>query len=108
MGIKSGQYSAFFYTLISENTRESDMAIARQKFLMDQGYTYELLPFKNLKGIQPETQEWEHQLLENILNLSDSDLKNQDDRDRDGGQGAQIKKRGRRRENQFYAETERL
>jgi DNA excision repair protein ERCC-3 len=105
LGYRKGQYSAFFYTLISEGTRESEMAIARQRFLMDQGYTYELLPFKDLKGMQPESKEWELQLLESILNLSDSDLRNQEDMDREVNSGRTGFTQLRGKETQFYAEV---
>ncbi|MEN1987538.1 DNA repair helicase XPB [Paenibacillus hubeiensis] len=37
---KSGENKAFFYTLVSENSREQEFAINRQLFLIEQGYEY--------------------------------------------------------------------
>lgn len=37
---KTDGSSAFFYTLVSENTREQEFALRRQLFLLEQGYEY--------------------------------------------------------------------
>ncbi|MCM3698398.1 DNA repair helicase XPB [Paenibacillus macerans] len=37
---KSDGSRAYFYTLVSENTREQDFALRRQLFLLEQGYEY--------------------------------------------------------------------
>lgn len=39
---KSGQNRAYFYTLVSRNTREEEFAVRRQLFLVEQGYEYEV------------------------------------------------------------------
>lgn len=37
---KEGDNRAYFYTLVSENSREQDFALKRQLFLIEQGYEY--------------------------------------------------------------------
>ncbi|GCL71264.1 helicase [Paenibacillus naphthalenovorans] len=37
---KSGDNKAYFYTLVSENTKEQEFAMNRQLFLIEQGYNY--------------------------------------------------------------------
>jgi DNA excision repair protein ERCC-3 len=38
---KSGDNSACFYTLVSDNTKETEFALRRQSFMLEQGYGYE-------------------------------------------------------------------
>lgn len=41
---------AYFYTLVSENTREQEFALRRQLFLLEQGYEYAVQ--RDLKGVE--------------------------------------------------------
>jgi DNA excision repair protein ERCC-3 len=43
---KPGGNRAFFYTIVSDETTELDYALHRQRFLVEQGYNYELLHVK--------------------------------------------------------------
>jgi len=50
--VHTGEFNAFFYTLLSKDTKEMEYAIQRQRFLVDQGYAYKVvnnLPFMNDK-----------------------------------------------------------
>lgn len=44
----SSRFNAFFYTLISEDTKEVKYATKRQRFLVDQGYSYQTVTYDNL------------------------------------------------------------
>lgn len=37
---KAGENKAYFYTLVSEDSREQDFALRRRMFLTEQGYEY--------------------------------------------------------------------
>jgi hypothetical protein len=39
---KPGEYNAFFYSLVSQDTKEMAYATGRQRFLIDQGYSYKV------------------------------------------------------------------
>eukprot|EP00049_Salpingoeca_infusionum_P000037 m.36681 g.36681 ORF g.36681 m.36681 type:complete len:781 (+) comp10028_c0_seq2:200-2542(+) len=51
---KPGEPNAFFYTLVSLDTREMFYATARQRFLVDQGYSFQVL--SHLVGYEQERQ----------------------------------------------------
>lgn len=40
LGGTQGDYNAFFYTLVSKDTTEMYFSAKRQRFLVDQGYSY--------------------------------------------------------------------
>ncbi|MFB5759429.1 DNA repair helicase XPB [Paenibacillus medicaginis] len=40
---KAGENRAFFYTLVTENSKETEFAAKRQMFLIEQGYEYRLI-----------------------------------------------------------------
>ncbi|WP_426447272.1 DNA repair helicase XPB [Paenibacillus sp. S-38] len=46
---KAGNNKAFFYTVISEDTREQEFALNRQLFLIEQGYRYRMEEGKSAK-----------------------------------------------------------
>ena len=52
MGLSMGN-QAFFYTLVSRDTKEVGNALNRQRYLMAQGYTYKVL-VNITKGLSPE------------------------------------------------------
>jgi DNA excision repair protein ERCC-3 len=47
---KADGRSAAFYTLVARDTVEQDFAQNRQRFLAEQGYSYEILNSENLDG----------------------------------------------------------
>ena len=51
-GIVTDEYNAFFYSLISQDTSEMYYATKRQRFLVNQGYSYKILT--SLAGIESE------------------------------------------------------
>jgi DNA excision repair protein ERCC-3 len=44
----SSRFNAFFYTLISEDTKEVRYATKRQSFLVDQGYSFQAITYNSL------------------------------------------------------------
>eukprot|EP00049_Salpingoeca_infusionum_P007792 m.126211 g.126211 ORF g.126211 m.126211 type:complete len:950 (+) comp13823_c1_seq1:101-2950(+) len=49
---KPGEPNAFFYSLVSKDTKEAFYATARQRFLVDQGYSFQVLT--HLVGFEQE------------------------------------------------------
>ena len=43
-GLGSDSFSAFFYSLVSKNTDEMKYSTKRQQYLIDQGYTFKVIP----------------------------------------------------------------
>lgn len=41
--VKPDEFNAFFYSLVSQDTREMAYSVGRQRFLVDQGYSYKVL-----------------------------------------------------------------
>jgi len=70
------EYNAFFYTLVSQDTMEMYYTSKRQRFLMNQGYSYKVinniseLDSENLYYTKPEEQQ---QLLQSVLAATESD-----------------------------------
>lgn len=48
---KTGENTAYFYTIVSSHTKEQEFALKRQLFLIEQGYTY------SVRHIDPPTKE---------------------------------------------------
>ena len=50
----NNEFNAFFYTLVSMGTKEVTYSRARQKCLVDQGFSYEIIQGESLdyKGIK--------------------------------------------------------
>jgi len=42
-GAVAEEYNAFFYSLVSQDTMEMHYATKRQRFLVDQGYSYKVI-----------------------------------------------------------------
>ncbi len=42
-GAAAEEYNAFFYTLVSQDTMEMHYAAKRQRFLVNQGYSYKVI-----------------------------------------------------------------
>lgn len=72
------EYNAFFYTLVSQDTVEMSFSRKRQRFLVNQGYSYKVIT--HLQGMERESsqlfysgKEEQGQLLQQVLAASDID-----------------------------------
>ncbi|KAJ4430992.1 hypothetical protein ANN_19585 [Periplaneta americana] len=86
-GAIAEEYNAFFYTLVSQDTMEMSYSRKRQRFLVNQGYSYKVIT--KLAGMDEEpdllysTREEQGQLLQQVLAASDMDA----DEERVPGEG---------------------
>lgn len=72
-------YNAFFYALLSQDTREMGYSRKRQSFLINQGYAYQVVTPAQMVGMEEaqlhyNTREEKVALLEQILAASESDM----------------------------------
>lgn len=72
-------YNAFFYALLSQDTREMGYSRKRQSFLINQGYAYQVVTPAQMVGMEEaqlhyNTREDKVALLEQILAASESDM----------------------------------
>ncbi|XP_044726603.1 general transcription and DNA repair factor IIH helicase subunit XPB [Chrysoperla carnea] len=80
-GAIAEEYNAFFYTLVSQDTMEMNYSRKRQRFLVNQGYSYKVIT--KLAGIDDEpdlhykTREQQGQLLQQVLAASDIDCEDE-------------------------------
>jgi len=70
------EYNAFFYTLVSTDTEEMFFSNKRQRFLINQGYSYKVIT--KLAGMDEENLAYankkeHHELLQKVLAASDAD-----------------------------------
>ncbi|KAH0621273.1 hypothetical protein JD844_022381 [Phrynosoma platyrhinos] len=75
-GMVAEEYNAFFYSLVSQDTQEMAYSTKRQRFLVDQGYSFKVIT--KLKGMEEEelmfsSKEEQQQLLQKVLQASDMD-----------------------------------
>nr|CAB3243291.1 TFIIH basal transcription factor complex helicase XPB subunit-like [Phallusia mammillata] len=75
-GSLAEEYNAFFYSLVSQDTVEVAFSTKRQRFLVNQGYSFKAVT--KLAGLEDEdlaygTKEEQHQLLQKVLAASDID-----------------------------------
>ncbi|XP_069792127.1 general transcription and DNA repair factor IIH helicase/translocase subunit XPB [Narcine bancroftii] len=75
-GMVAEEYNAFFYSLVSQDTQEMAYSVKRQRFLVDQGYSFKVIT--KLAGMEEEdlsfgTKEDQQQLLQKVLAASDLD-----------------------------------
>lgn len=69
-GAVTEEYNAFFYTLVSQDTMEMNYSRKRQRFLVNQGYSYKVIT--KLAGMEDEpdlfykTREDQGQLLQQV------------------------------------------
>ncbi|XP_028920075.1 general transcription and DNA repair factor IIH helicase subunit XPB isoform X2 [Ornithorhynchus anatinus] len=75
-GMVAEEYNAFFYSLVSQDTQEMAYSTKRQRFLVDQGYSFKVIT--KLAGMEDEelafsTKEQQQQLLQKVLAASDLD-----------------------------------
>lgn len=86
-GAIAEEYNAFFYTLVSQDTMEMSYSRKRQRFLVNQGYSYKVIT--KLAGMNEEpdllygTPEEQGQLLQQVLAASETDA----DEERIPGEG---------------------
>lgn len=75
------EYNAFFYTLVSQDTLEMGYSRKRQRFLVNQGYSYKVIT--HLAGMDEDpnlfykTREEQGQLLQLVLAASDIDCEDE-------------------------------
>ncbi|XP_064613581.1 general transcription and DNA repair factor IIH helicase subunit XPB-like isoform X2 [Liolophura sinensis] len=75
-GSVAEEYNAYFYSLVSQDTQEMHYSLKRQRFLVNQGYSYKVIT--KLAGMEEEdlalgTKEEQGQLLQQVLAASDMD-----------------------------------
>ncbi|XP_062041032.1 general transcription and DNA repair factor IIH helicase subunit XPB-like [Lepus europaeus] len=75
-GMVAEEYNAFFYSLVSQDTQEMAYSTKRQRFLVDQGYSFKVIT--KLVGMEEEdlafsTKEEQQQLLQKVLAATDLD-----------------------------------
>jgi len=72
-----GEYNAFFYSLVSQDTIEVAYSTKRQRFLVNQGYAFKAIQY--LEGIEKEegigmsTKEEQYNMLQKVLAANDTD-----------------------------------
>ena len=55
-GAVAEEYNAFFYSLVSQDTMEMQYSLKRQRFLVNQGYSYKVIT--KLAGIEQVRPLW--------------------------------------------------
>uniref|UniRef100_A0A4W4FCN4 General transcription and DNA repair factor IIH helicase/translocase subunit XPB n=1 Tax=Electrophorus electricus TaxID=8005 RepID=A0A4W4FCN4_ELEEL len=75
-GMVAEEYNAYFYSLVSQDTQEMAYSTKRQRFLVDQGYSFKVIT--KLAGMEEEdlmfsTRDEQQQLLHKVLAASDLD-----------------------------------
>jgi len=75
-GALAEEYNAYFYSLVSQDTIEMHFARKRQRFLVNQGYSYKVVTM--FDGMEKEdlmfsTREEQHELLQRVLQANDTD-----------------------------------
>lgn len=80
-GAIAEEYNAFFYTLVSQDTMEMSYSRKRQRFLVNQGYSYKVITHLSGMDIEPDlmynTREEQAQLLQQVLSASDLDCEDE-------------------------------
>jgi len=74
-------FNAFFYSLVSQDTKEMGYSRKRQRFLVNQGYAYKVV--NNMPGMEKEhldlsTKDEQLKLLSKVLQSSDADAEEED------------------------------
>merc|ERR1712243_242253 len=76
-GAIAEEFNAFFYSLVSQDTMEMTYSRRRQRFLVNQGYSYKVIT--NLAGMDSDkdllykTKEEQVQILQQVLAANDAD-----------------------------------
>lgn len=80
-GAVAEEYNAFFYTLVSQDTMEMNYSRKRQRFLVNQGYSYKVIT--HLSGLEEDpdlfykSREEQGHLLQQVLQASDIDCEDE-------------------------------
>ncbi|XP_025909579.1 general transcription and DNA repair factor IIH helicase subunit XPB isoform X2 [Nothoprocta perdicaria] len=95
-GMVAEEYNAFFYSLVSQDTQEMAYSTKRQRFLVDQGYSFKVIT--KLAGMEDEelsfsSKEEQQQLLQKVLQASDLDAEEEVVAGEYGSKSAQVSRR---------------
>ena len=97
-GAIAEEYNAFFYSLVSQDTMEMHYSRKRQRFLVDQGYSYKVVT--KLPGMEDESQnlslksnEDQMKLLNEVLRAQEADAEEEGGPGLDGKPGGHFTKR---------------
>lgn len=71
------EYNAYFYSLVSQDTEEMHFSTKRQRFLVNQGYSFKVITklagMEEDQGLVLSSQKEQLQLLQTVLKASDTD-----------------------------------
>ncbi|KFV45920.1 TFIIH basal transcription factor complex helicase XPB subunit, partial [Tyto alba] len=95
-GMVAEEYNAFFYSLVSQDTQEMAYSTKRQRFLVDQGYSFKVIT--KLAGMEEEdlsfsSKEEQQQLLQKVLQASDLDAEEEVVAGEYGSKSTQVSRR---------------
>ncbi|KAI5941765.1 general transcription and DNA repair factor IIH helicase/translocase subunit XPB isoform X1 [Manis javanica] len=95
-GMAAEEYNAFFYSLVSQDTQEMAYSTKRQRFLVDQGYSFKVIT--KLAGMEEEelafsTKEEQQQLLQKVLAATDLDAEEEVVAGEFGSKSSQVSRR---------------
>ncbi|KAM7105529.1 general transcription and DNA repair factor IIH helicase/translocase subunit XPB [Molossus nigricans] len=95
-GMAAEEYNAFFYSLVSQDTQEMAYSTKRQRFLVDQGYSFKVIT--KLAGMEEEdlafsTKEDQQQLLQKVLAATDLDAEEEVVTGEFGSRSSQVSRR---------------
>uniref|UniRef100_A0A8C3VQA8 General transcription and DNA repair factor IIH helicase/translocase subunit XPB n=1 Tax=Catagonus wagneri TaxID=51154 RepID=A0A8C3VQA8_9CETA len=95
-GMVAEEYNAFFYSLVSQDTQEMAYSTKRQRFLVDQGYSFKVIT--KLAGMEEEelafsTKEEQQQLLQKVLAATDLDAEEEVVAGEFGSRSSQVSRR---------------
>ncbi|XP_038278203.1 general transcription and DNA repair factor IIH helicase subunit XPB isoform X1 [Dermochelys coriacea] len=95
-GTVAEEYNAFFYSLVSQDTQEMAYSTKRQRFLVDQGYSFKVIT--KLAGMEEEqlsfsSKEEQQQLLQKVLQASDLDAEEEVVAGEYGSKSTQVSRR---------------
>ncbi|KFM57356.1 DNA excision repair protein haywire, partial [Stegodyphus mimosarum] len=80
-GAYAEEYNAFFYTLVSQDTMEMHYSRKRQRFLVNQGYSYKvitkLMGMDEQEELAYKTKDEQTQLLQQVLAANDADAEDE-------------------------------
>ncbi|XP_031631843.1 general transcription and DNA repair factor IIH helicase subunit XPB [Contarinia nasturtii] len=80
-GAVAEEYNAFFYTLVSQDTMEMNYSRKRQRFLVNQGYSYKVIThlagMDNDQDLFYKSREEQGHLLQQVLQASDIDCEDE-------------------------------
>ena len=81
-GSATAEYNAFFYSLVSQDTQEMHYSIKRQRFLVNQGYSYKVITkleeMENDTTLAYGSKREQADLLTKVLSASDADADEED------------------------------